>query len=45
MSKEKQLTPMQQMLFEHSNAIESKESIDQKLKMDTTQLVIPISNN
>ena len=36
---------IQQMLFEHSNAIESTESIDQKLKMDTTKLVIPIYNN
>lgn len=42
MSKEKQLTPTQKMLFEQSNAIDSKESIEQKLKMGTKQLVIPI---
>lgn len=44
MSNEKQLTPIQQMLFELSNAIESKESIDQKLKMGTTKFASPICN-
>lgn len=32
------------MLFELSNAIESKESIDQKLKMGTTKFASPICN-
>lgn len=44
MYNEKQLTPLHQMLFKLSNAIESKESIDQKLKMGTTKLAIPICN-
>lgn len=42
MSKEKQLTPTQKLLFEQSNAIDSKESIEHKLKMGTKQSVIPI---
>lgn len=42
MAKKKQLTPTQQILFEQSNAIDSKESIEQKLKMGIKQSVIPI---
>lgn len=44
MPNDKQLTPLQQMLFEQSNAIDSQESLNQKLPMDTTKSVIPIFN-
>lgn len=44
MPNDKQLTPLQQMLFEQSNAIDSKESLDQKLPMGTTKFASPICN-